>query len=207
MTWLHLTVGRGPAECRIALAGFLKALAAEAEGLGLTAAVLEAEDAPHGPVSALVALQGDGADRFAASWVGAIAWVCKSPLRPTHGRKRWFVGVDLLEPPPPSSSLRVSDVVFSTCRASGAGGQHVNKTDSAVRAVHRPSGIVVFAQEERSQHRNRSLALARLAVKLAQRDRVAETMARRGRWDQHNGLERGNAVRVYEGAAFLRIHP
>jgi peptide chain release factor len=89
------------------------------------------------------------------------------------------------------------DVKWETMRASGPGGQHVNRTESAVRVTHLPTGIQASAAEERSQHRNRKLALARLAQKLAEVDAKQHGEAREKRWRAHQELERGNPVRVY----------
>jgi peptide chain release factor len=92
------------------------------------------------------------------------------------------------------------ELSIETLRASGPGGQHVNRTESAVRVTHRPTGLSVLAQEERSQHLNRRLALARLAALLAERAEQQSRAAEDQRWRQHTQLERGNAVRIYRGS-------
>ena len=67
-------------------------------------------------------------------------------------------------------AINPADVDISFARSSGAGGQHVNRTESAVRLVHKPSGIIIFAQEQRSQHQNREIAFNRLKAKLYERE-------------------------------------
>ena len=71
-----------------------------------------------------------------------------------------------------SDEQLLAECVVETFRAGGPGGQHQNKTESAVRLTHRPTGIVVTARESRSQHRNRLRALARLRAALKERERV-----------------------------------
>lgn len=91
----------------------------------------------------------------------------------------------------------LKEVRWETMRASGPGGQHVNRTESAVRVTHVPSGVQATAMEERSQHRNRKLALARLTKKLNEIDSKRYGEAREERWRAHLELERGNPVRVF----------
>lgn len=87
-------------------------------------------------------------------------------------------------------------------RSPGPGGQHVNTTASAVWVTHIPTGVSVVARDERSQHRNRALALARLAAVLAGRDEASEADLRHGRWKLHALRERGKATRVFHGPGF-----
>jgi peptide chain release factor len=116
--------------------------------------------------SAVIVVSGASAlSAFAAGWRGTVQWVEQSPFRPEHKRKNWFVGVETLEPVA-DTFFDVRDVRWETMRASGPGGQHVNRTESAVRVTHIPTGIQAGAMEEPSQHRNRKLALARLARKI-----------------------------------------
>ena len=84
-------------------------------------------------------------------------------------------------------------------RSSGAGGQHINKTDSAVRITHLPTGIQVTASDERSQHRNREIALFRLQEILKQTAQSAQNAETANLRMAHYHLERGNPVRIFAG--------
>ncbi len=89
------------------------------------------------------------------------------------------------------------DLRIDTYRASGAGGQHVNKTDSAVRITHAPTGIVVQCQTDRSQHRNRSIAMDMLKAKLYQREKqIQEDALSQNRQEEH-GITWGQHIRSY----------
>ena len=91
------------------------------------------------------------------------------------------------------------ELKIETCRASGPGGQHVNRTDSAVRVTHLPSGIVCTASEERSQIRNKELALLRLQEKLNLVVEQHHADQSEAMWLDHYRLERGGAIRVFKG--------
>jgi len=204
MIRLLLTSGRGPAECRIAVRKASSALAAQAASLGLETDCVEGQNPDgHGPASAVVVVHGDSAATFARPWIGAIQWIAQSPIRPHHKRKNWFIGVFELPPLPDApKALAVGDVRFEAFRAGGPGGQHQNKTESAVRATHVASGLSVVVREERSQHRNKALALERIAALLRFRDELEAITARNEAHAVHDRLERGQPVKRFKGAAF-----
>lgn len=197
---LHLTSGKGPAECRWVVARLAEAFADEAARIGVTCEVLDAQD--ELPASLLMRVSGDGALAFVRERTGTVLWIGESPFRPRHKRRNWFVGVALAPMPEDVPDLRDSDIDFQAMRASGPGGQHVNKTDSAVRATHRPTGLVATAQEQRSQHANRKLAKLKLAMLLEERRSGASDDVRHEQWSVHQQLERGNPVRIYTGPKF-----
>jgi peptide chain release factor len=203
--WLQISSGRGPIECQLAVATLAEVIVEDARKAALACDVLEVvEGRERGTaLSALLSLEGEGVRAFASRTRGSVLWICPSPVRSDHKRKNWFVGVDVLAPADTSTvALRVSDVVFEAMRASGPGGQHVNKTESAVRVTHKPTGLVATAREERSQAMNKKLALARLAAMLAEGVSAAKADAERDRWTQHDALERGRPVRTFEGPDF-----
>lgn len=205
MIRLLFTSGRGPAECRIAVRKAVLAFGAEAASLGLEIDFVEGPSPDrYGPGSAIVVIHGEAATAFAQSWVGAIQWVTQSPVRPHHKRKNWFIGVfELPALPDAPKALAVHDVRFEAFRAGGPGGQHQNKTESAVRATHIVSGLSVVVREERSQHRNKALALERMAALLRLQGEMASLTAQNDAHAAHDRLERGRPVKRFKGEAFL----
>jgi peptide chain release factor len=197
--WLQLTAGQGPVECAWAVIKVAEKLREDAVSVGVETRTIELTPGPEAGTahSALIVLSGGEAlESFANAWRGTVQWIARSPFRPEHKRKNWFVGIEVLEPVE-ETRFDPKDVRWETMRASGPGGQHVNRTESAVRVTHLPTGIQAMAAEERSQHRNRKLALARLAKRIADRGEEQHSEAREMRWRVHQELERGNPVRVF----------
>lgn len=202
---LLLTSGGGPAECQQAVAGVLDVMRGEAEFLALDFDA-NAVRTKHGVKSAVVLVSGAEAETFSNTWRGTIQWRAKSNLRPTHKRANWFIGVfDLPEPAQVPERICVRDVVFETFRAGGPGGQHQNTTDSAVRATHMPTGLTAVAREERSQHRNKSLALERLDGLMAAQAAADEAAQKANRNDLHHRLGRGGPLRCFKGHDFREV--
>ncbi|WP_422038003.1 peptide chain release factor H [Roseibium sp.] len=201
---LLVTSGDGPRECRRAVAHVLRRMKteAEAQGLRFTADVSEpvrGED----PSSALVTVSGAGADQFANGWSGTVKWICKSPFRPHHKRRNWFIGVfDVVFSELPEFDLDAASLRTETFRSGGPGGQHQNTTDSGVRITHLPSGLVATSTDERSQHRNKQVALDRLKMLFVLRQEESRAEDRSVQNRLHRQLERGNPVRVFQGDRF-----
>jgi peptide chain release factor 2 len=152
-------------------------------------------------------VQGPFAYGYLRAEVGVHRLVRISPFDASKRRHTSFAAVDVV--PEIDDSIEVDikpdDLRVETFRSSGAGGQHVNKTDSAVRITHLPTGIIVSCQNERSQHSNRRTAMAILRAKLYEIERQkrrAEIDALRG--EQQN-IEWGSQIRSYVLQPYMMV--
>ena len=204
-TIIQITAGRGPAECTWVAAQVLKKVLEEAQEKSLEATVVYRESGnENGTVeTALVALNGKGADGFAASWKGTVQWIGQSQFRKMHKRKNWFIGIFEVEKPKQTTILE-KDIEYQAMRSSGAGGQHVNKVSSAIRATHVPTGTSVVAMDSRSQHQNKKLAKERLLEKLEVVNLGLIKNEFQTQWRNQLQIERGNPTRVFKGTDFKK---
>jgi peptide chain release factor len=225
MTWLQITAGQGPKECGWVVAQVFRTICQEAKLQSLKLQLIETlaydkmlrkQDMiePDAYLSVLVRIEGQGAKVFSKSWAGSIKWHGESPFpvkdkRPKHKRLNWFVGVVGIS----AESLKKAEcsineqqlkqeVSFEAMRSGGPGGQHVNKTSSAVRITHKPTGIKIRVEAERSQHRNKQLAMERLKMILEQGISEGQKDQERNRWLNHYQVGRGNPLRTFIGSDF-----
>ncbi len=195
--YLQITSGRGPAECCRVVALVLEKILKQAKELKVEAEVLEREEAEINRTlySAIISLEGSKCVEIVDEWEGTIQWIAQSPYRIYHKRKNWFIGIKSFTPSE-LSDIDTKYITYQTLRSSGAGGQHVNKTETAVRAVHAPSGLSVTASDQRSQHQNKKLATERLLIKLSAWNEEQVMQKAQENWNNHNSLQRGNPVKV-----------
>ncbi|HGN1704724.1 TPA: peptide chain release factor H [Providencia rettgeri] len=202
MILLQFSSAQGPEECCIAVEKALAYFLEEAKKHQVTVDLLESFPAKQGLKSALIYLEGEDAERLAQSWCGTVQWQCQSPIRPLHKRKNWFFSVMRFSAIQPITD---SEIEFKFTKAQGAGGQHVNKTASAVRAKHIATGITAKVQSERSQHANKKLAKQLIQWKLNEYQEQQLSMLDKQRHNSHYQIERGNATTIFSGKEFKRI--
>jgi peptide chain release factor 2 len=180
---------------------------AERRGFGV-----EIDEATEGQEAGLLSATFIVKGRFAYGWLsverGVHRLVRISPFDSQARRQTSFASLDvtpLLEDNAAEVEIDEKDLRVDTYRSSGAGGQHVNKTDSAIRITHLPSGVVVSCQNERSQHQNRARAMQILEAKLAERARKQ----RQAQMDALSGTRADNAwgsqIRSYVQAPYQLV--
>jgi peptide chain release factor 2 len=152
-----------------------------------------------GVKSATVRYVGDYAYGWLRTETGVHRLVRKSPFDSGNRRHTSFASVFVV--PEIDDNIEVdidtSDLRVDTYRASGAGGQHVNKTDSAVRMTHIPTGIVVQCQSDRSQHKNRDQAMKQLRAKLYELELQKRMSEQKAMEDSKADIGWGNQIRSY----------
>ena len=192
---VQLSSGQGPSECELAVLKLYEALKKEYPDIEFLSAHEAREKGCY--TSIIFTTERDLSDLE-----GSIQWICRSPFRPNHKRKNWFVDVSII--PEMENICKDQDIRFERFHSGGKGGQNVTKVETGVRLIHIPTGITVTSTSERSQYANKKDALEKLNVILSQRELAEKQKQVNSAWREHTKIVRGNPVRVYEGEGFKR---
>ncbi|TVR12748.1 MAG: peptide chain release factor 2 [Planctomycetota bacterium] len=201
--YLSIQPGAGGTDARDWAEMLLRMYSAYAQKAGYSVEIIEIEEGKDaGLQSCTLMIKGDMAYGYLKSEMGTHRLVRISPFNSGGTRETSFAAVEVTPELPDAAMVGVADLDdkefrIDTFRASGAGGQHINKTDSAVRITHLPSGIVTSCQSERSQVQNRDRAWKMMAAKLQQvndAERLEELQALQG---ERGTIGWGHQIRSY----------
>ena len=190
----QISAGQGPAECELGVAKLLAYLQSNFD-----VSVLNSSPGWHGGTYRSVRLYTE-ADL--SDFIGSIRWICRSPYRPEHRRKNWFIDFSVCTVAK-VEKFDSSQIAFDTFRSSGKGGQNVNKVESGVRAIYLPTGQAVVCTEERSQYANKQKAFARLQTIIYAENCKKKEEEKNINWRYHSQLKRGNAHKCFTGIEFI----
>jgi peptide chain release factor 2 len=167
---------------------------------GYSVELLERQDSEQAGIShAAIAVRGPMAYGYLKGETGMHRLVRISPFNAEGKRQTSFAAIDVSPEVSDTVEIEINpeDVREDTFRASGAGGQHVNKTSSAIRLTHAPSGIVVQCQSERSQHKNRATAWKMLRARMARQEEEKREAAEAAKYQQQAKVGFGSQIRNY----------
>jgi peptide chain release factor 2 len=199
-TFLEIHAGAGGTESQDWAEMLFRMYARWAERKGYKVETVEYQAGDQAGIkSATLLIKGENAYGYAKTESGVHRLVRISPYDSSARRHTSFSSVWVYPVIDDDIDIEINegDLKIDTYRASGAGGQHVNTTDSAVRITHKPTGIVVASQNDRSQHKNRATAMGMLKARLFEREMAEREAAASGEYQGKSEIGWGHQIRSY----------
>ena len=197
---VEIRAGTGGDEAALFAAVLFRMYSMYCDTCGFKISVANANETDRGGFKEITfSIEGDGAySRF--KFESGVHRVQRVPETESQGRIHTSAATVAVLPEADAVEIEIlpSDLIFESCKSSGAGGQHINKTESAVRLTHKPTGIVIECQQERSQFQNKDKALAMLRAKLYDMKRTEQENAIAGaRRSMVGSGDRSEKIRTY----------
>lgn len=197
---ISIHAGAGGTEAQDWVGILLRMYLRWAESKGFKADILDILAGDEaGTKSVTIMIKGRYAYGYMRSELGIHRLVRISPFDASGRRHTSFASVMVMPELDDDINVEIEDkdLRIDTYRASGAGGQHVNKTDSAIRITHLPTGVVAQCQNERSQHRNKDTAMKMLAAQLYEKEKERQAVEAEGLSGDKKGISWGSQIRSY----------
>lgn len=206
-TYIQITSGKGPVECCWVVAKVLKYFLEDVHKKGIHEHVVSRVKGPENGTlyAATIRLEGTASilNPFISSWVGTILWVSNSKHKQLKKKKNWFIQIEEVKVDKQHLDSLRKGIVYQSIKSGGPGGQHVNKSNTAIRAIHLTSGLSVLASDSRSQYQNKKLATDRL-IKLVN-DKFVENLKSTLQSNLNSvEIKRKKPTRVFKGSHFKR---
>lgn len=202
--YILFTSSRGPTECCLAVYGiqdkFKKYLLSKDIAFEI---IREKKGRLADSLETIVFKIESDVDQI-SPWLGSLLWVCKSPIRKSHKRKNWYIKCEEVHRKE-QVKLDKSKVMIQAYRASGPGGQHRNKVETAIRIIHRSTGMIVTASDGKSQAQNKKKAWAKLEQKLEEYNEGIEVQFDFDQWSTQLEIERGDPSKIFKGKNFIEL--
>lgn len=199
-TIVELRAGTGGDEAALFVADCVRMYKCYGDRMGWKYELLSCSDSELGGYKEyIMVMSGKNVHRY-MQYEGGTHRVQRVPETESQGRVHTSAITIAIMSEPEETEIRISesDLRIDTYRASGAGGQHVNTTDSAVRITHIPSGVVVYCSQEKSQHKNKEKALRLLKARIAEHEAEKQAKERAEKRDQQVGSgDRSERIRTY----------
>ena len=203
--YIIITAGRGPIECSLAVHGVQMRFRKFLEEQEIKYEIVKQQRGAVNNSMVTIVFRIELSDySLIISWVGTIQWISRSPIRKFSKRKNWFIKCCVMDLPE-SGSINLKDLIVQAFKASGPGGQHRNKVETAIRIIHKPTGIIVTASDSKSKAQNKKRAMEKLEARLDQLNRKVQSDYDTEEWTSKIEIQRGNPSKVFYGTKFTEV--